>query len=224
LADAIAAACATDASVLVLEGADGTFCRGMDLETLVADGTAADRAGVDAGVQAFGRVLKGLHAANRPVIAAVDGVVLGGGVGIAAAADLVVATRRSTFALPEALFGLIPAVVFPALLQRMAPQRARLMVLRARTHSAEEACDWGLVDVVVDDEDRESAIRRATRELSRVRPQAVADLKRFSADLAQLNFDAAIARGCAETSFTLGRPDVLAAVRAYVHEGELPWT
>lgn len=217
LADAIGAA---TAPVVVLEGQDGTFCRGMDLETLWGGGASWDRDLIEAGVQAFGRVLTSIRTVGRPVIAVVDGAALGGGVGIAAAADMVLATSRASFALPEGLFGIIPAVVLPALLLRVTPQVATRLVLRARAHSADEALALGLADALVDDV--ESGLKRAVRELSRVRPEAVAELKRLTAEVVHLDFAQAIARGCAETTSTLLRPEVQTAVRAF-SEGESPW-
>jgi enoyl-CoA hydratase/carnithine racemase len=194
--------------VIVLEGRGDVFCRGMDFTATASEST-------DDGVAAFARCIRAIRTAGKPVIAAVDGIALGGGVGIAAAADLLLATPRATFGLPEVLFGLVPGVVMPILLERLRPQQARLFALSARSRSAGEAERLGLVDAVVSD--LAAAIRRSTRELSRARPAAVAALKRLTLDAA------AVERGAAHTSRLLRSPAVLAAVQTFTETEELPW-
>ncbi|MDZ7592559.1 MAG: enoyl-CoA hydratase-related protein [Rubrivivax sp.] len=71
-----------------------------------------------------------------PVIAMVEGETFGGGVGIAAAADLVLATPDARFGLPEALHGFYPAIVFAALDLRLAPQRSRRLALQCESIDA----------------------------------------------------------------------------------------
>jgi len=228
LGDAVEAAGAADASVIVLVGQAGLFCRGLDFEALLSQspaGGSPDAGVVEAGVMAFGRCLGVIRAARRPVISVVDGAALGGGVGIAAAADLLLATARSTFALPEALFGLVPAIVLPVLLERMTPHHARLLALRGRTHSAEEAHACGLVDVVVRDgpDAIDRAVQLAAREMARPRTAAIETLRPLCAELARLPLDAAFRRGAAETHRMLLAPGVSAALRAFVTDGEAPW-
>src|SRR5919106_1480067 len=126
LAAGIERAAAEPLGVIVLAGGDGTFCRGIDFMALLA---AEDAGALEdecaRSVEAFVHCVWLLRSCGRPVVAAVDGETLGGGVGLVAACDLVVATERSTFGMPEMLFGLIPAITLPVLLERMTPQKAR---------------------------------------------------------------------------------------------------
>lgn len=217
----------SDAATLpiVLSGQPGLFCRGMDLAALLpGDGAEAvnpDAATLRGGVAAFGRLLRTIRGSQRPVIALVDGAVLGGGVGIAAACDVVIASKRSVFGLPEALLGLIPAVVLPALLSRMSLAQARHWVLTAYSRPGAEAHAQGLVDVLCEDDKVDAALRRCVRDLSRVRPGAVAALKRFTAQIDTLPFADGIERGVTETTETLLRPATMAAVRRFVADGEM---
>jgi enoyl-CoA hydratase/carnithine racemase len=100
---------------------------------------------------------------------------MGGGVGLVAAADLVLASRRASFALPETLFGLIPGVIFPYVSERVGTGRARGMALGGNTLFAARAYEWGLVDELCDD--LNSACDRLVRRLVRQDPQAQAALK-----------------------------------------------
>src|SRR4051812_49298007 len=106
---------------IVFAGADGIFCEGLNL-TPLASGTAGCDVIVEA-IEAFTRCLAVLRRSPKPTIALVDGEARGGGLGLAAACDVVVATDRSQFALPELLWGLLPAVIYPSLRQRMTVQQ-----------------------------------------------------------------------------------------------------
>jgi len=147
-------------------GGTGEFCRGLDLAS-VLDRPRGEPAGM---LRAFAALLENLTSAPVPIVAVVDGPALGGGTGLAAVADLVVATPRARFALPEVLFGLIPAVVFPYVARRVGLARARAMALSGAALDAREALGIGLVDQVADD--WQDAVLRETRRWSRLSPRA----------------------------------------------------
>ncbi len=127
--------------VLVLHHTGTWFCSGMDLsDTRDADGDT-DR---------FFSVLQRLSDTDVVTIAAVAGRAAGGGVGLAAACDVVLASSKAEFTLPEALWGLLPAAVYPFLRRRVGPHAARHLALTTRTLTAAQAADMGLVDEVTD--------------------------------------------------------------------------
>lgn len=177
LAGALAhAASEPNAGPWALEGAaPGRFCRGMDFE-----GMARDGADSYVSLRRFATCLARLRHAPRPTIALVSGEALGGGVGLAAACDVVLATADATFALPEALFGLLPGVVMPVLLERMTPQKARLLALRGQRCDAAWALAHGLVDAIVPAGGLAEAARRAGRELGRVARARVLGLRELA--------------------------------------------
>ena len=217
-AAAIAAASEATERVIVLEGGDGTFCRGMDFSAEPdSDGEA-----VAAGAAWFARCLDAIHGAAKPTVAVVDGVALGGGLGLAAACDAVVASDRSTFGLPEALFGLAPAIIMPVLLERLPPQKARFLALTARTISAAEAERLGLVDRVVAPAQLDAAVRGVVRDLARPRPESAAAVKALVGGLPAAPVSEGISAGVRITSAALSRPQVRAAIAAF-ERGELPW-
>lgn len=98
---------------------------------------------------------------DKPVIAAVEGIAMGGGFEIALACDLVLATESSTFALPEPRIG---AVAYAGGMHRLPRQlgmkRAMELLLTGRTMTAREAADWGLVNEVVADGGLDDALAR----------------------------------------------------------------
>jgi len=221
LAADIEEAAAQPRGVIVLVGGDGAFCRGIDLATLLAADDAGTLDDECAGtVDAFVRCLTRLRACDKPVIAAVAGETLGGGVGLVAAADLVVATERSTFGLPETLFGLIPSIVLPVLRDRMTIQKARLMAMTAQAYAAADAHAMGLVDVVTSEDTLVATVRAHARALARTSPEAVAALKRLCVDGDR---HAALARAGELTRQLLQSRQVGRAIREFMDGGRLPW-
>ena len=204
--------------VLVLSGSESVFCQGLDADKLVRTEPSET---LGAAIEQFAAALRALRLGSKPSVALVDGPALGGGVGLAAACNGVVATERATFGLPEALFGLIPAMVLPLLLERMRPQKVRLWALTATRRSAEEALREGLVDEVVPSERLGRAARRWTRSLSRARPRAVRALAEFSLRAARLSLEEALGEGAALTHAAVSDPEVRRILRAFREEGML---
>ncbi|MEO6575885.1 MAG: enoyl-CoA hydratase/isomerase family protein, partial [Polyangiaceae bacterium] len=126
LTHALAEAAANPAvRVVVFVGRDaGVFSRGLDLEAVVSGKISAD-----AGLAAVAECLKALHAFEKPKLAVVRGVAIGGGLGLAAACDWVLASEASTFAIPELLWGFVPAAILPLLIRRVGQVRAQAWAL-----------------------------------------------------------------------------------------------
>jgi len=155
---------------LTFEGTAGVFCEGGALDPAAT---------ADPRPELFAALLRAIEAAPVVVLAVVDGPALGAGAGIAAAADVVIATPRARFGLPETVMGLVPAMVFPVLARRLGVARARRLALGAAPLTAEEALAQGLADEV--DPDAEAAAARVRRRLARQDPDAVAALKQLIA-------------------------------------------
>lgn len=213
------AAAAPGCRVLVLEADPGQGCQGMDL-----DGVLAARAGEPAQlVRRFADCLAVLSTFPRVVLAAVDGEVAGGGVGLVATADLVIATRRSTFALPELTLGLLPATVLPVLRERLTSRAIRGLCLFGGVE-AEQARRLGLVDRVAADPDAlERGLRSAIKAALRVAPDAVADLKALQLQLGDLPLHEALPAGARRTAELLASEQTLAPIRAFLEGEPLPW-
>src|SRR5437660_7222944 len=107
-----------------------------------------------------------------PVIARIDGYVLGAGLELACACDLRVASERSVFGMPEVKIG-IPSVVEAALLPKLIGQgRARRLLLTGETIDAAEALAWGLVDIVVPQQGLDEAVDGLAGPILAAGPQA----------------------------------------------------
>jgi enoyl-CoA hydratase/carnithine racemase len=172
LGDALAEAGRSEARAIVLAGEGGAFSSGDDLgETATL--TPEEWAGT---LTAFNRLTREVVAARQPVIAAVDGVCVGGAFELVVACDIRLATSRSRLGCPEVAIGLSVSNGFSAL----APRTARRLVLTGELVGAEEALALGLVDAVV--EDVESEARRLVERIAGLAPLAVAGSKRLLDD------------------------------------------
>jgi enoyl-CoA hydratase/carnithine racemase len=130
-----------------------------------------------------------------PVIARIDGYALGGGLELAVACDLRVASERSVFGMPEVRIG-IPSVVEAALLpQLIGYGRARRLLLTGVTIDAEEALAWSLVDAVAPPDRLDAVVERFAAAILAGGAQAIRLQKRLIRDWQELPTDAAIARG-----------------------------
>ncbi len=204
--------------VLVLEGSGGQFCRGMDLQGV------ADQEETASGLRLFARSLSALRDCSKVVIAAVDGAVVAGGIGLAAAADMVIATEQSSFALPEVMLGLLPGMVLATLLERMAPQKVRALALTVGSLDGAEALRIGLIDkLVTDSEQLEKTLRRVVKNLLRAQPSAVAALKEVVAEAADKPFAEALELGLQATEKRLAQPSCREAIASFVAGEPLPW-
>lgn len=219
LADLLTLAERSDgARILVIEGTPGEFCRGMDLSFATTGTPDALRRCSESFVTCLDR----LRRLPQAVVCVVDGDVTGGGVGLAAAADILLATERSSFTLPELSLGLLPAMVLPMLRERMSLQRARWMALSGARVSAGDAARYGLIDELIPaGRPVEGELRRVLRRLLRMRPEAVASWKRFVDDCAPLDRTAALDAGARRTRDDLAEPEVQGALRGLA-EGEMP--
>lgn len=205
LDEALAAAAAARVLVITSEGPE--FCAGMDLAAALAQ----DPAALHPTLARFAACLQRLGAGSLVTIAAVEGAASGGGLGLAAACDLVVAGPKASFALPELRVGLVPAVIMPALLRRLRPQQVRRLALTGEALTGAQAAALGLVDVPAEDPARE--VDRLVRAALRARPQAVAALRRCC----EAEVD-----GPAQTAADLADPELRTALAALLAEGAAP--
>lgn len=145
---AVEAEARRDWRAVILSGAGDVFCAGGDLGWMQAQ-IAADRATRMAEARKLAAMLGALNALPQPLIGAVQGGAYGGGVGLCAICDCVVAAEDARFGLTETRLGLIPATIGPYVLARLGEGMARRVFMSARLFGADEARDLGLVAQVV---------------------------------------------------------------------------
>src|ERR1700730_3013334 len=148
--EAVLAATRDDRTVraIILQGRDGMFCAGGNLKGVF--GEAAPAAGARDPVheenQRGGRLFHDLNRHPMAVIAVVDGAAVGGGLGLACCADIVITTPRARFALSETSLGLTPAQIAPFVINRIGLAAARRLALSGARFDGAVAAAIGLSD------------------------------------------------------------------------------
>lgn len=166
---------------LVLRGSAGFFCAGGNVgsfQSRLQDTERNDGDPVVSRNRAFGHVLQALTALPMPVLAVVEGAAMGGGLGLACCADIVLATEDARFALTETGLGLIPAQIAPFVQARVGRRVALRLGLSGERVSGTLALSLGLVDALAADSQALNALQ--AQWLSRILacgPQANRSLK-----------------------------------------------
>jgi methylglutaconyl-CoA hydratase len=174
--------------VVVVTSRGPAFCAGADLNWMrsMANFSHADN---HADALKVARMFAAVHACSRPVIARVQGDAFGGGVGLAAACDIVVAAEGATFALSEVKLGIVAATISPHLVRAMGARQAARYMLTGEKFTALQARTLGLVHEVtlMDGLDRE--VERLAHHLLAASPAALAATKRLLADVVETPVD-----------------------------------
>jgi enoyl-CoA hydratase len=172
---------------VVLDHTGGTFCAGADL---------AEAAGRDPGHLAVDRARELTHLLRRilklpiPVIAAVDGHVRAGGLGLVGACDIAVAGPASTFALTEARIGVAPSIISLTLLPKMTARAAGRYFLTGEKFDAAEAARIGLITIAADSADDAAAtVAGLAADIAKGSPQGLAASKALATAAILEGFD-----------------------------------
>ncbi len=171
---------------VVLEGDGTTFCAGADVTWMreARDMSTEDNERDATAMQAmFGAI----ESCPVPVIARVQGAALGGGMGLCATSDIVVATSNATFGFTETRLGIVPAVISTFVVPKIGESHARALFLTGERFDAERARTIGLVhEVVADLEALDARIASLLAELRSAGPTAVRRAKLLLGELRTL--------------------------------------
>ena len=136
--------------LLVLKSAGKSFCAGADIlhmHALISQSQIEQQHYFCC----IANLLQALAGLTKPVVAVVQGNVFGGGLGLAACTDIVLAEETTRFCLSEVKLGLIPAVIYPYLVRKMGPSFSDYYSLSAKEFNAAEAKSIGLVHTIAKD-------------------------------------------------------------------------
>jgi methylglutaconyl-CoA hydratase len=176
--------------VVVLSGSGPSFCAGADI-TWMRESLKYSREENRADAARMAAMFRSINEVPVPVIARIHGLALGGGCGLAACADIVLAEANTKFAFSESKLGIAPAVISPFVLAKIGHSHARALFLTAERFSAERALQIGLVHRVVLDNELDTSIADVVREVMSSAPRAVSTAKRLIALVPALPQDAA---------------------------------
>jgi enoyl-CoA hydratase len=176
---------------------------------------AADRA------RELTALLRAIVESPLPVIAAVDGHVRAGGMGLVAACDIAVAGPRSTFALTEARIGVAPAVISLTLLPKITARAAARYYLTGEKFDAAEAAAIGLISLAADDVD--AAVAALAEQLGRGSPQGLAASKALTTAAVLAAFDRDAERLSVESARLFVSDEAREGMLAFLQKRPPPW-
>jgi len=182
--DAAFAAVCDDASVrvIVLAGEGKHFSAGADLQWMQRAAQATQEWNLQ-DARRFAGMLHRIASAPKPVVAQVQGAALGGGVGLACACDIAIAADNASFAVSEAKFGILPAVIGPYVTNAVGKRHAQRLALTTTRIGAAEALAMGLVQQVAALDALDAVVDATVKELLAGSPNAQREIKTLFAQL-----------------------------------------
>ena len=180
-----------DVRAVVLAAEGPAFCAGADLNWMrrMADYTRNENV-ADAGQLAA--MLTAIYECPKPTIAAVQGDVFAGGMGLVAACDMAVAVDTAGFCLSEVKLGLIPATISPYVIRAMGARAAHRYFLTAERFGAAEALRIGFVHEVVVADQLDAKVDELLKALTSASPNAVRVCKKLVMDVAEREINAGL--------------------------------
>ncbi len=203
---------------IVLQGESGFFCTGMDFNEVIQMNSSTTTSSLFS--KKYMELLRRFTTTPKIVISLVEGQVLAGGVGIAAASDIVIGNQQAQFCLSEALWGLLPACVTPFLIRRIGYQKAYFMTLTTETLNASEAHRIGLIDKLT--EQPHESLRQITLRLKRIHEETTHDLKAYFRKMWIIT-DAMEAEAISELDRLMMKPQVRANIKNFIEKQTFPW-
>ncbi len=216
----------TDASVrvVVLAGRGKSFSAGADLNWMQrAAGYTIEQNLDDA--RKLATMLRTLAELRKPTVARIHGAALGGGMGLAAACDICVASTAATFATSEVRFGLIPATIGPYVLRAIGARQASRYFLTAERIDARRAWELGLVHELVEPEALDARVREIVAALLLGGPRAQAAAKDLIRAVADRAVDDALVEDTARRIAQIrATPEAKEGLSAFLEKRPPNWT
>ncbi len=171
------------ARAIVLTGSGRSFSAGADLNWMRRTSAYGEAENLT-DARALARLMSTLHELPKPTVARVNGPALGGGTGLVACCDIVIASAEAMFGTTEVRLGLIPAVIGPYVIGAVGVRQARRLMLTGERIGAAEAARVGLVHEVVAADQLDAAVESILGQLLKGGPHALAAAKRLIRDVA----------------------------------------
>jgi len=214
--------CASDRSIrAVLFRSEGKhFCAGGDIERFISEGDRVSEYVTEA-ADAFHLAISRFARLDAPVLGAIQGLAVGGGMSIVAMLDLAIAAESARFVCGYTRIGVTPDGALTYFLPRLVGRRRALdLMLTNRPVSAREALEIGLVSRVVPDQDLQKAAEECAKELASGPTRSFGVTKRLVLQSSEESLDTQMALEGRELARAITRPDGQAGIKAF-KEGRL---
>lgn len=176
---------------IVLAARGKAFCAGADLGWMRAMADYSREENL-ADAAKLAQMLKTIYECPKPTVAAIQGDVYAGGIGLIAACDVAIAVKSASFCLSEVRLGLAPATISPYVIKAMGERAAHRYFLTAEVFDAKEARRIGLIHERVSEEELDDTIERLCSKWQRTSPNAVRVCKQLIQRVAGQEIDQAL--------------------------------
>ncbi len=216
LRDALRVSASDDSvRVVVVAGSGKDFCSGMDLHTFAED-ASGDVAKFQTEARNMAGLLLDMRRHPRPIVAVVQGRALGGGCGLATAADMVLASDSAQFGYPEINIGFVPAIVMALLRRLVSERRAFELIATGESISAQTALDYGMINRVFAADTFERETGEFVSQLASKSTSALTLSKELFYRTDAMQFEAAIDAGAEVNAFARTTDDFKRGIEKFL--------
>jgi len=216
------AAARCDVRAVVLAGAGKTFCAGADVAWMSRTVEYTEEENLRDAL-AMSRMFAAIDELPLAVIGRIQGAALGGGAGLAAVCDIVVAADDAVFGFTEVKLGILPAVISPFALAKIGRSAARELFLTGARFSAARAKDIGLVHTVVPASELDTAVSAYAHEGLSAGPEAVAAAKALVPHVWELTVEEAMPITARAIAARRVSPEGQDGLRAFLEKRKPSW-
>ena len=212
----------SECGVVILTGAGPAFCAGLDMEhlaTMKAHSPEENRRDAEN----MARVLRTLYDFPKPVIAAVNGHAIAGGMSLATIPDFTLAVPEAKFGFTEVKVGFVPAIAATFLLRQVGELRTRELLLSGKLIKAHEAHELGLVSEIVNAEELMGTAKALAQCLLMNSPQAMQEVKRLLAKHARRRLDEELQDALEVNADQRSAEDFREGVQAFLEHRRPEW-
>jgi len=212
----------TKLHAVILTGEGPSFSAGADLNMMQASAAFTLDQNLSDALR-LADLFESINAFPCPVIARVNGTAMGGGLGLVAVSDIVIAVESARLAFSEVKLGIAPAVISPYVIRKIGESHARVLFVTGERFSAARAKEIGLVHTVTPAEELDAAVEKTLRELLSSGPLARRACKALALNVGRMDHDSA-RRFTAELIATLRVSDEgQEGLRAFLEKRKASW-
>ncbi len=173
---------------VVLTGDGPSFSAGADLSMMKEAASFSQEQNLNDALR-LADLFDTINSFPCPVVGRINGTAMGGGAGIIAVCDIVIAAENARLAFSEVKLGIAPAVISPYVVRKIGESHARVLFVTGERFSATRAREIGLVHTVVKLEELDAAVEKTLKELLRSGPQALRACKQLALHVGQMDHD-----------------------------------
>ncbi|MBK5231071.1 MAG: enoyl-CoA hydratase/isomerase family protein [Thermoleophilia bacterium] len=209
-----------DVRCVVLTGAGKVFSAGGDISGFAADVPLAHK---HYGTMRFVQLFKTIAELGKPTICRANGHVIAGGLGVALACDLVIASEDAKFSTPEINIGLFPFMIMAIIYRNVPRKKANELLLLGDRLTAQEAVDYGLINKAVPQELLDQAVSEWAAKLAAKAPVVMRLGHDSMINQQDLPYNTALEYLHTQLTLTLGTEDALEGAMAFFEKREPIW-